>query len=240
MSSPTTSTTRVSSEHRREQILDVAMQLFARQGFRGTTTRQIAQEAQVNEAIIFRHFPTKDDLYSAIIQRKIQLAARRKDLRDRLREDRSAFDIFASIAEDILLRTQEDKNVTRLLLFSALEHHELSEKFFRSFIANRFEAMADFIREKIAEGVFRPVDPVLAARGFFGMVVYHIFTSELFLRQELKPAEVRKISETAADLWLRGMCSESGASIVHSHNGMRHRNGKNGSTRQHSNGSDTQ
>jgi AcrR family transcriptional regulator len=213
------------------------MELFAKQGFRGTTTRQIAQQAQVNEAIIFRHFPTKDDLYFAIIDRKIQSAARRKDLRERLREDRSPFEIFASIAEDILLRTHDDKNVTRLLLFSALENHELTEKFFRSFIANRYEAMAEFIREKIAEGVFRPVDPLLAARGFFGMVVYHIFATELFMRQEVDPAEVRRISETVADLWLRGMRTETGASLVHS-NGHRG-NGKNGHSRKHTNGNQT-
>ena len=40
---------------RHKQILAVAAELFARQGFHGTTTRQIAEQAQVNEAILFRH-----------------------------------------------------------------------------------------------------------------------------------------------------------------------------------------
>ena len=46
--------------------MDAAKELFARQGFEGTTTRQIAERARVNEAIIFRHFPSKEDLYWAI------------------------------------------------------------------------------------------------------------------------------------------------------------------------------
>ena len=52
---------------RRTQIIEVAMTLFATKGFTGTTTRAIAQAADVSEAIIFRHFATKEDLYNAII-----------------------------------------------------------------------------------------------------------------------------------------------------------------------------
>ena len=48
---------RLPAPDRRRQILAVAMELFARRGFRGTTTRQIAERAGVNEAIVFRHFP---------------------------------------------------------------------------------------------------------------------------------------------------------------------------------------
>lgn len=58
---------RMSAEDRRSQVLDAAMDLFARQGYRGTTTRQIADHAGVNEAIIFRHFASKEELYWAIL-----------------------------------------------------------------------------------------------------------------------------------------------------------------------------
>ena len=54
---------RHSAADRRQQILQAAMGLFARRGFNGTTTREIARRARVNEAIIFRHFPSKEDLY---------------------------------------------------------------------------------------------------------------------------------------------------------------------------------
>src|ERR687883_1828091 len=61
---------RMAAEDRRPQIVDVAMRLFSERGFRGTTTKEIAQAAGVSEAIIFRHFATKDDLYAAIIDLK--------------------------------------------------------------------------------------------------------------------------------------------------------------------------
>src|SRR5215471_11769327 len=55
---------------RRNEILAAAMELFAKKGFRGTTTRDLATHADINEAIIFRHFTNKQELYSAILEHK--------------------------------------------------------------------------------------------------------------------------------------------------------------------------
>src|ERR687896_460399 len=63
-------TGRMTGEARRQQLIDVAIRLFSRKGFRGTTTKEIALAARVNEAIIFRHFPTKEDLYAATLDFK--------------------------------------------------------------------------------------------------------------------------------------------------------------------------
>src|ERR1051326_5746444 len=61
---------RMCADERRLQIAAVAMRLFSERGFRGTTTKEIAQAAGVSEAIIFRHFATKEELYTAIIDYK--------------------------------------------------------------------------------------------------------------------------------------------------------------------------
>src|SRR5215207_2645801 len=61
---------RMCADERRLQIAEVAMRLFSERGFRGTTTKEIAQAAGVSEAIIFRHFATKEELYTAIIDYK--------------------------------------------------------------------------------------------------------------------------------------------------------------------------
>src|SRR4030095_4593877 len=55
---------------RREQILQTAVDLFSQKGFKGTTTKEIAKAAGVSEAIIFRHFASKDELYAAILYSK--------------------------------------------------------------------------------------------------------------------------------------------------------------------------
>src|SRR3954463_10432311 len=51
----------------RSQILDIALNVFSRKGFNGATTKEIAAAAGVTEAIIFRHFPSKQALYTAVL-----------------------------------------------------------------------------------------------------------------------------------------------------------------------------
>jgi len=57
---------RMPGEDRRRQLLRVAIESFAQNGFSGTKTKDIAAAAGVSEAILFRHFSSKEDLYHAI------------------------------------------------------------------------------------------------------------------------------------------------------------------------------
>lgn len=59
---------RMDAADRRTAIVEVATPLFARRGFAGTTTKEIAEAAGVSEALLFRHFPTKAALYEEILQ----------------------------------------------------------------------------------------------------------------------------------------------------------------------------
>ena len=69
-SEPPATPSRLPAEERRKQLIEVAIDLFSKKGFGGTTTREIAAAAGVTEAIIFRHFATKQDLYTAILDYK--------------------------------------------------------------------------------------------------------------------------------------------------------------------------
>lgn len=51
-----------------EAILQAAIVLFSEKGFRATTTRQIAQRAEVNEVTLFRHFRSKTELFHKILE----------------------------------------------------------------------------------------------------------------------------------------------------------------------------
>ncbi len=53
---------------KKEKILQAALELFAEEGFRPTSTSKIAKKACVSEGLIFRHFGNKDGLLEAIIK----------------------------------------------------------------------------------------------------------------------------------------------------------------------------
>ena len=201
----TTSQVRLPARDRRLQIMEAAKELFARQGFEGTTTRQIAESARVNEAIIFRHFPSKEDLYWAIIDRESELAGWQPALERQLSSGASDREILAGIAEDILARRAQDGSLSRLLLFSALENQRRSQRFFQTHVVAYYELIAEYIRGRIEEGAFRAVNPLLAARGFVGMIVYHSLIQEIYGAKRYQDFDVKEVSETLTDIWLGGM-----------------------------------
>ncbi len=60
--------TRLDSDERHKAIVAAAVPLFARKGFAGTTTRELAEAASISEALLFRHFPSKKTLYGEILR----------------------------------------------------------------------------------------------------------------------------------------------------------------------------
>src|SRR5690348_12114409 len=59
---------RLKAPQRREQLMDVATKLIARNGYEATTTAAIAQAAGITEPILYRHFKSKQDLFVAIVK----------------------------------------------------------------------------------------------------------------------------------------------------------------------------
>ena len=216
--------TRLSAHDRRQQIMDVATGLFARQGFQGTTTREIAGEAGVNEALLFRHFANKETLYWTIIEKLCSVRGRKQRVQGILQNGGSDLEVFTAIAREFLIRSPRDTELTRLLWFTALENHTLSDRFFRTYVSVYYEALADYIRERVAQGAFRKVDPLLAARGFLGMVIYHFLVQELFGAEKYQKFDPEEVAGTLAAIWLAGM--QSVAAGMNGANGHSTRSGK--------------
>jgi AcrR family transcriptional regulator len=216
---------RLSSPDRRRQILRAASGLFARRGYRGTTTREIAERAGINEALLFRHFPSKARLYWTIIEELCSARGRRHNINRIVEAGGSDLEIFTAIARELLVRNASDTELTRLLWFTALENHTLSQRFFRTYIAVYYEELAAYIRRRVREGAFRNVDPLLSARGFLGMVVYHFMVQELFGARKFQKFDPQLVAATLAGIWLNGMRDPVRASS-NGHNGNHARAGK--------------
>jgi AcrR family transcriptional regulator len=237
---------RMAGDARREQIAQVAMRLFSERGFRGTTTKEIAQAAGVSEAIIFRHFATKDDLYTAIIDLKscAGFAAEQPDggvggaavedmraLVGDAMERRDDREVFRRMALAMMEHHQNDQQFLRLLLYSALEGHQLSQIFWDRNVRVLYDFLGGYIRARQREGAFRKLDPLIAVRAFNGAVVHHSLNNILW---EKDPA--RRIlnvpNEEAADefteILMRGILTETPARTRSLKPGEPHRRASNG------------
>jgi AcrR family transcriptional regulator len=192
---------RASARDRQASLIAAAASLFAAKGFNGTTTKEIAKAARVSEALVFKHFPTKRTLYAAILAEKVtvnelleplEAAAKKQD-------DHRVFTMIASYR----IRPGVDSAFLRLLLFSALEGHELSEMFFGKQLKVFYDHLAAYIQTRIEQGAFRPVDPLLAARAFIGVVVHHRLLHEIF-RVPMHQSHEDTVA-TYVDLFLTGL-----------------------------------
>ena len=172
----------MAGDERRLQILRVAVRLFSQRGFRGTTTKEIAVAAGVSEAMVFRHYATKEELYAAILDHKacaegpidpekmVAEALERKD-------DRA---VFEGLALGALQHHEGDRDFQRLLLYSALEQHELAQMFFENFVRRVYEFLGGYIRQRQSDGVMIDIDPAIVVRAFIGMVMHHSLNNNLW------------------------------------------------------------
>ncbi len=197
---------RLSATERKAQILATAAKLFAQQGYEGTKTSQIAREAGVNEAIVFRHFTNKEELYWAVLS-EISTSNRWSErLKSILSQEQPPEECLCQIARELLERNINNPHYSRLLLFAGLENHKLSHRFFRSYVAGLYDELAAYIRAQARQGVLRSdVDPLLAARGFFGMLIYHFQIQELYGGKKLYEYDVNEVCEAFVKLWMHGM-----------------------------------
>jgi AcrR family transcriptional regulator len=173
---------RMAGEERRLQILRTAVSLFSQRGFRGATTKEIAQAAGISEAMVFRHFATKEELFAAILDHKacaeglgdpcewVADAVERKD--DRL--------VFETMAYRALQQHEQDPDFMRLLLHAALEEHQLTEMFWDTFVLRIYEFLGNYIRERQRDGAFREIDPRVVVRALIGMVMHHSLNNTLW------------------------------------------------------------
>jgi TetR/AcrR family transcriptional regulator len=196
--------TRMRGEERHAAIVRSAIHLFAEKGFRGTTTRELASSLGVTEPVLYQHFRTKRDLYGAIIEAKAQQASERVHSLRPFAEAGDDRVFFTRLAEQILRRYDTDPEITRLLLFSSLEGHELAGHFFERMFSDFYELVLEYIRRRIRDGAFRGVDAEIAARGLIGMLGYHGLVELLFPGYFARRSR-RRVAQEMVSIFLKGI-----------------------------------
>jgi AcrR family transcriptional regulator len=203
---------RMAAEDRRLQILQVAVSLFSQRGFVGTTTKEIAQAAGVSEAMVFRHFANKQELYSAILDHKACSGDTMNPedmVADALQEkdDRA---VFERLALGALEHHECDPEFQRLLLHAALEGHELAQMFFEKFVRRVYELLGNYIAERQRDGAMVAMDPAIVVRAFIGMVIHHSLNNNLWDPQRrLLKISNQEAAKQFSDILLNGISSKA-------------------------------
>lgn len=194
------SSPRLSAVERRAAIIEAAIRLFAEHGFRGATTRELAAAVGVSEPVLYQHFPSKRDLYKAIIETMMELANSTYRL-DEMGE-LPPHEFFGRMARFITDFYEKNSNYIRLLIYSGLERHELSRFFHEKHACAHYEFLTAYVRRQIERGVLRDVDPLVAASAFSAMIADNALRRVLFPDQA--PA-MEPLIDGMVEIFLRGV-----------------------------------
>ena len=177
---------------RRTQLLQSALNAFSAKGFNGATTKEIAAAAGVTEAVIFRHFPTKQALYQAVLESEIgcpkfqQWLAVAQDCMERDDDE----GLFRAIASAIIESYSDDARLERVLLFAALEGNEQGLAHYRSTSIPIYELLRVYIVKRQRAGALADVHPATILSAIAGMAQrYAVFTHLFGFTSEVSKEE---------------------------------------------------
>jgi len=185
----------------RDKILAVALRLFADRGYAGTSVQDIVSGAKVTKPALYYYFPSKADLYQALLDRAhderfrlMQAAvARGKDLPDKLEELLNAHFEFLQSHRELL-------GLVYATAFSARGEMPKEIRYLDKCQRN-FGLVRDLIREGRRTGqLTRGFDVEHLARAIFGMMNIHV-QAEL-VQPGQKPT--RKTARQIVKLFLGG------------------------------------
>ena len=167
---------------RRRQLIETALDVFSRKGFDGATTKEIAVEAGVTEAIIFRHFPTKQALYTAVVQAKrdpAEIEAWMAAVKSFTGRNDDA-GLFREIAGVILACYRDDPRHERVMLYAALEGHLQTLVEHRRFSLPIMKLLTDYVARRQKEGALKPGPPKAVILAIAGMAAHFAMVTGLF------------------------------------------------------------
>ena len=163
-------------------MLDTSLDLFSRNGFEGTTTKESALAAGVTEAIIFRHFPSKQSLYQAVLDDYharggfAECLAEWRGFMERNDDEGLIRSIIQRILESF--RCEEKKH--RILFYAALEGHEIGLEHNRQIALPVFDLLSQYVERRQKEGALAGYAPGAIIGAVAGMASHYGMMTRLF------------------------------------------------------------
>jgi AcrR family transcriptional regulator len=205
--SPPTRRRRLSRLERHEAIVDAAFQVFSRLGYRGATTRELARAAGVTEVTLFRHFPSKEELYAAVLDKYSLLPVLRAQL-DQVEKEGDTCEALRVLARRLVGTLRDRQPLIRLMLSEAVTNPDQARMLFRQGPARFLQDMGRILDRLQAGGEIRAVGPRIAARAFLSVYFTMVLMQETLLAKETEPLDLDRAADELTDILWRGLQPE--------------------------------
>ena len=186
---------------RRREIVSAAAEVFAEKGYAATTTREIADAADMAEGTLYTYFVSKREILLAVA-REAEGPMSRALLQAGTLESREAMIVLLERAFDV---SEARLPFLRTLLSASWNDDSILDEYMSARLGRVYRMLEQFIADRIAAGAFRPIDPALGARvaiGMFGGLMLPIVRG---VEPLPSPEERRVLAENIVDCLLDGI-----------------------------------
>ncbi len=162
-------------EARPGELLAAALDLFVEKGFAATRAEEVAQRAGVSKGTLFLYFPSKEELFKAVV---------REHIGGTIKEAFSELPSFPGTSSELVLHMMQQwwerygntkaSGISKLMMSEASNFPELAEFYQQEVIIPGHQLIAKVIERGIASGEFRPVDVEYAVFNIMAPIMFLI------------------------------------------------------------------
>lgn len=155
------------------KIVHAAAQLFARQGYHGTSTREIARLADISENTLFRYFEHKEDLFWAALRSRLSGLELRRDLLSGIAGDANPEVVLPQILTQLVDTAILKPELLRLIAVAFIELRWKAATVCHEYLSPIFSAVNRYLANNMENGKLRSVDPSLLTAALATTVMLH-------------------------------------------------------------------
>ena len=159
----------------KDKILEVALELFSRHGFAGTSIRQIAKKVGIRESAIYNHFPSKEKIFGNIVSQFKSTAIGTEILSDDLIDDLGDPYIFMNNFCERLVRhwnSREERKFIRLLLMEQYRETKESKLAMSDYLNEARSIWWMIFDELVKHNFIKKIDPKILANEFIAPLFF--------------------------------------------------------------------
>lgn len=184
------------------KIVHAAGQLFARQGYRGTSTREIARLADISENTLFRYFEHKEDLFWAALRSRLSGLELRRDVLSGITGGASPEVVLPQILTQLVDTAILKPELLRLIAVAFIELRWKAATVCYEYLSPIFSAVNRYLASNIECGKLRKVDPSLLTAALATTVMLHPEFTKLIAGVPPPYSDSREAIQVYTKFWL--------------------------------------
>jgi AcrR family transcriptional regulator len=198
----------MTTKRRRQLILEVALKVFATEGFRNTEVQAIADLARVGKGTVYRYFGNKQKLFLATARASVEWLA--QDVASRMVGARTTAELLRRIAVSCAQYCQAHSETVEITIQERAEFRETVFSTALMFRGDKSGGLVDMIRNASQGGEFREVDPLVTATTFLDLIYGSVVCGCLAGGRQTLVSRMN----SAMDLFLEGILNRDAHGVV--------------------------